>query len=181
MGLDVRAYKNIVKVEDPRVSEIDDLCKVYHGFFPEQCGSLEDGAYYKGESKWFCRLSYGSYSHFRESLAEIGGWPKMKVEKPHHSDPDFLNKDFLFRFPHAASVWNSDSEDVKGNFVELIMFSDCEGFICSDVCKKLYKDFKAHEKEAENMFSDNSYFAKFYKGLMDAFAYASKNGFVQYT
>ena len=181
MGLDVQAFRNVIKIDDPKVSEADDLCKIYHGHFPEQCGDLEDGDYYDGESQWFCRLSYGSYSRFRDLLAKIGGWPKHETPKPEYSDPDYMNKNYFYRCPYVASLYHTGKDSVEGPFVEILIFSDCEGFICAEICKKLFKDFEKFKPNAEEEFKDSPLFMEFYNGMMDAFLYGSQNGFVRYT
>ena len=182
MGLDVRALKNVKLVGDPRVSEADDLTRVYHGHFGEQCGELVDGGYYDcGDEQWFCRMSYRRYNYFRNELAKVGGWPEFKIEKPEYSDPDYENKSFYYRHPNVASIWNHDGSDVSGPFVEIICFSDCEGFICADTCKKLHLDFVEHQEKADELLKDNPGCMDMYNGLRDAFEFGSAGGFVQYT
>jgi len=182
MGLDVRALKNVKLIIDPRVGEADDLTRVYHGDFGEQCGDLKDGGYYDCEDEnWFCQMSYGRYSYFRNELAKIGGWPEYKIDKPEYSDPDYENKSFYHRHPNVAAIYNFDGDEVNGPFVEVICFSDCEGFICADVCKKLHQDFLDHQDKAEELLDGTPGFIAMYNGLRDAFEFGSQNGFVKYT
>lgn len=181
MGLDVTACKNVKLIIEPKISEADELIQVYHGHFGEQCGELQDGSYYNCEEEdWFCGMSYGSYSHFRNELAKIGGWPEYKVSKPSYDDVDYEDKRFCYDFPNVASILNHDSDEVHGAFVEVINFSDCEGFICSEFCKKLHKDFLDHQGVANEILADNSSYLKMYNGLRDAFEFGSHAGFVQY-
>jgi hypothetical protein len=182
MGLDVRAFKNVKLVSDPRVSEADDLTRVNHGAFVEQCGDLEDGGYYDCEQEgWFCRMGYGHYGRFRNELAKLGGWPEFKVMMPGYNDPDYENKSYYHRYPNVAAIYNSDGDEVNGPFVEVICFSDCGGFICADFCKKLFQDFVDHQEVANELFKDNPDYLDMYNGLRAAFKFGSNNGFVQYT
>lgn len=182
MGLDVRAFKNIGLVDDPKVSEVDGLMQPYGGHFKEQLGELVEGAYYSYEdSSWFCAMGYGRYGSFRNELAKLGGWKKRKVEKPDYSDPEFENKNYFYNYPYVADLYMQDGDSVEGNFVEVIIFSDCEGFFDTKHCKKLFKDFEMHLNKAEVIWADNPMYFNFYKGLMEAFKFGSENGAVQYT
>lgn len=182
MGLDIGAYKNVRKVD---VSELDDdeyedMQQVFCNGFKEQYSGLEVGSYYDGEYEWFCRISYGAYSLFRDRLAEIGGWNKHLVDKPHFSDNNYENKNYFHRFPHIAGVYNTGNETVDGPFVEIIIFSDCEGFIDSKNCKKLYDDFCKYEDKAKEVLHEEDRFLKFYLDLKESFKYGSQSGFVWY-
>ena len=182
MGLDVRAFKNVKLISDPKISETEDLTQVYRGHFVEQFGDLKDGGYYDSEDdRWFCRIGYGRYSYFRNELAKVGGWPEYKVDKPDYSDPDYENKSYYNRYPNLAAIYNQPGNEVSGPFVEVICFSDCEGFICADICKKLYQDFVEHQAKADELLKEIPDFLKMYNGLRDAFQFGANNGFVQYT
>jgi hypothetical protein len=176
MGLDVRAVKNAKQVEDPRVSEVDDLDQICHGHFPKQAGNLGDGDYYDGEeTEWFFNMSYGNYGAFREMLAEVAGYEKTATEKPEPGADDFENKLYFYNRPHIATAWKAE----EGPFIELIQFSDCEGYICAEICQKLYKDFSQFLPAVEAAWN----FAQVdkYKDLMAAFEFGAKNGYVKFT
>ena len=182
MGLDVRALKNIKIVEDPKVSDADDLLHAYEGQFKDQFGSLVDGAYYDFEDeKWFCRIGYGGYSNFRNELAKLGGWSKRIIEKPDYSDPDFMNKNYFYNNPYVADIYMQEGDTVDGNFVEIIVFSDCEGLIDTDNCKKLLADFESHLEKAKELWANNELYVELYTGLLNAFRFGSENGLVQFT
>lgn len=182
MGLDISAYKNVKKVD---VSELDeyereDLCKIFCNGFKDQYSSLEVGAFYDGENEHFCRIGYGGYSLFRERLAEIGGWGKHIVPNPDCSDSDYDNQSYYHRFPHIADIYHQEGDTVDGPFVEIIIFSDCEGFIDAIHCKKLYEDFCKFEEVAKVRLKDELNFMNFYKSMKEAFKFGSENGFVNY-
>lgn len=182
MGLYVRAYKNIKLINDPKVSEVDELMKPYGGSFKEQLGELVEGKYYDYEDdNWFCRIGYGGYGNFRDELAKLGGWQKRDIPKPDFSDPDYNNKDYYHRYPYVADLYMQEGDSVEGNFVEVIIFSDCEGFFDTKHCKKLLTDFETHLDKAKEMWADNPAYLKFYNGLLDAFKFGSENGAVEYT
>jgi hypothetical protein len=182
MGPGIKAVKNATLVDDPRLSEIDDLIMVYHGDFPKQCGDLKDQSYYKhDEEEWFCSMSYGRYNYFRNELAKIGGWPEVKTEKPTLDDPDYEEKSFLHRNPNIAGVYKGDDNARNWPFIEVIVFSDCEGFICTDVCKKLHQDFVTHQAKADELLKEKPDWLEMYNGMKNAFKFGSSEGFVQFT
>lgn len=178
MGLDISAYKGVKVIDNPPTNEygeVEDYDKIFHGHFPTQAGNLVDGSYYECEdSEHFFSRSYGGYGMFRNTLAWVAGYPKYEIEKPSFRDPEYNEKDFAYRFPYSYSAWNQDN----GAFKELICFSDCEGYICSEVCKKLYNDFVEHKDKAEEMLDDRDY--KGYLSLMNAFEYAMDDGYVRF-
>lgn len=178
MGLDVVAYKNISKVEDPKVSETEDLIQIYHGHFSYQAGELGDGDYYDAEDcQHFVGIGYGGYSRFREELARIAGYDPKPIDKPDYGDPEYDSKSYFHRCPHIHRAYEGEYGD-GSPFIELIAFSDCEGYICAEVSKKLHGDFKAHLDNAEKGLDEH--FFGVYKKFMSAFEYVSGNGFVRY-
>lgn len=178
MGLDVHAYKNAKLVEDPRLSEIDDLIHISAGHFPDHLCGLQDDAYYDAE---MCdasyRNGYGGHNAFREMLAKLAGYDPVFTSKPLCSDKDFINKHFEYLNPYSVGAWKSET----GAFKELICFSDCEGAIGTSLCVKLAKDFKDFEKKALSLNEENSeWFIKKYNELKKVFESASENGFVKF-
>ena len=72
----------------------------------------------------------------------------------------------------------SDELKVDIPFVELLNFSDCEGFIGPKTSAKLHADFLEWDKKAKNFDSQNSYFYETYKEWTEAFKVASDGGCV---
>lgn len=179
MGLDVYAYKNIKEVSDPKVREVDDLHQIYQGYFPHQAGNLAEGSYYSAEETG-CHVGIGyiGYSHFREWLAKVAGYEKKEIPKPEFGDDDYENKSYFHRNPHIGRVYEGEYGD-GSPFIEMIAFSDCEGFVCAEICKKLYVDFENSLESAKSEGNEN--FLKKYKEFMGVFKAASENGFVKYT
>ena len=72
-------------------------------------------------------------------------------------------------------------------FSELICFSDCEGYIGTELCCKLYKDFIDNKLLAEKKslimsekkgYAEGQWFLDQYNNFMKAFEYGSKKGCV---
>ena len=79
----------------------------------------------------------------------------------------------------AKEVWDNPKSTYP--FIEMIWFSDCEGGFDTDICKKLYNDFKSHVYIIEKIENDN-YFKEFYFKVMELFKLASENdGIVVYS
>lgn len=151
MGLDIRAYKNMKKVENAErdafgALENYDLLEIYQdviGYteqeFKGRTKGLEAGVYEYKESFGFRAGGYIRYTLFRQTLEKI--------------------------------VSNSQ-------LYEFLMFSDCEGYIGSVVSKKLAKDFKDLEVIAKEKLDEND-FEKF-MNFKSAFELASENGCVEF-
>jgi hypothetical protein len=176
MGLDIYASKNVKLIDNPTVNDAEDLDQIYHGDFPKQAGELVDRGYYDCEdSEHFLRMGYGRYGVLRNEIARIAGYKKTDIDKPDFRDEDYLNKYYFYKHPYLHDVY----EQENGAFSELIIFSDCEGYICSTVCKKLYSDFEQFLDAAKAGLDDHWF--EGYENLMAAFKYGSENGYARYT
>lgn len=170
MGLDITAYSELEEVDQANAFDEDgDLIdEKYVAFytnsdFPGHECQIKDGIAYKSkDSMGFRAGSYSGYSAWREKLAEIAGY--KNTEDPEHK----------YR-GHSLTVWRNP---VKGPFVELINFSDCEGVIGSEISKKLHNDFLEFKEVA--MSFDNEAFKKLYIEWENAFKLASNNGAVSF-
>ena len=129
MGLDITAYQKVNKSEEWfQKSGIEDfheshLFKHEHPQM-DRSPNMESGSYYVGgESYRFCAGSYSGYNKFREALSVgiLGSTPQ--------------------------EVWNNPEKYQGLPFVELIDYSDCEGFFDSEFSKKLFKDFESNEEK----------------------------------
>ncbi len=83
------------------------------------------------------RWSYSGYSAFRERLARLA-YPEAP-ELP-RADP-FLDPDKNWERRYPASAYASKQK--AGPLFELIWFSDCEGTLGYETCKKLLADLEA--------------------------------------
>lgn len=151
MGLDIKAYKNMKKVENAErdafdILESDDLLEIHQDIidytekeFRGRTKGLQSGVYEYTESDGFRAGGYIGYTLFRQKLEKI--------------------------------VSNSQ-------LYEFLMFSDCEGYIGSVVSKKLVNDFKDLELTAKEELDENDF--ETFKNFRNAFELASENGCVEF-
>lgn len=166
MGLDITAYTNVEKVapelykDEQQImekGEFYEFCwdKGWYLFwtqFPQHAKDMEVDVPYSssGQSFGFRAGSYGSYNRWRNRLAVLAGYES------------------------AEDVW--EMEDPWGKpFVELINFSDCEGIIGFELCKKLAADFIEYRGAAVKFSEENGfdeYFMLTYDHFSNAFVLA---------
>lgn len=183
MGLSISGYSKVKLIE---VSTSDNIeCKyewmednnIESGVvpylncdFPSHCTGLEDGVYTYEDCVDGGRRSYSGWSNFREVLAKnVGYTPITEDEIPSGWD-EYTKRNFLLN-PHQSRAFN-----VKGGILyELINFSDCEGVINTEMCKKIYNDlqlvdrFKLEDRDQELLYK-----------LIQAFEAGSDGGFVTF-
>lgn len=165
MGLDITAYRKLKRVKSPemegeepvnwqaechiRESDID----LTESNFPGRTDGLAPGVYTFEDKVDVYAGSYGGYNQWRDQLARHSGYPSASAV--HQAPPD------------------------EGPFVELINFSDCEGYIGASVASKLAKDFAEHQFRilAE---SENAYFIEKYLEWRKAFEMAADGGAVEF-
>jgi len=80
-----------------------------------------------------------------------------------------------------------NGEEVKMKpFYEILNFSDCEGIIGPEICKKLYEDFVNFDNKAKtyskanNQYYLNNNFYDLYLKFKEAFKVTSDNGIVSF-
>jgi hypothetical protein len=95
--------------------------------------------------------SYSGYNAWRDELAKMAGYPS------------------------AEYVWYRVT---KGPFLELINFSDCEGFIGPETAAKLARDFAEYQAKAEEL---GDYFLGKYEDFRKACEYAADGGAIQFS
>lgn len=86
----------------------------------------------------------------------------------------------LVRDDKLNDVLDEKSEKLVIPFIELIGFSDCEGYIGPIVSNKLFKDFESNrDKALEFSKSKNvDWFIRLYDDFMEGFRIASNDGAV---
>lgn len=163
MGLDVSAYKNVKRLESFEADEYGEpkdveTVQVSIAGFKERAGNIVDG-YYTYEDEYGFRVgSYSGYNNWRNELARLAGYKITKYTEMGQE-----------RECYAAGAWQSGS----GAFWELINFSDCEGVLGTEVCKKLLADFIEYDERAKTFDSD---FYERYKEWTEGMKYAAENG-----
>lgn len=164
-GLDVTAYSGLVIVESPAVLsdgtyQGKDQITLDPGNFPDRFRGLEVGKVYQFTSSFDFRAgSYSGYNAWRNELAKLAGYQaSMSVR----------NKAVELRYDET--VWKLD----HGPFWELIDFSDAEGTIGPEVCRKIYRDFVQYRDQASRV--SMPYFYESYVDWMKAFEMCANNG-----
>lgn len=118
MGLDISAYGQLVKTEEDRDNVDVSLYK--NDFIFEQSRGIEPGHYnVEGECHTFKAGSYSGYNEWRKMLSEMIGYTPEKI---------WSISQALVRDDRLNQVLDESSE-VSIPFIELIGFSDCEGYI----------------------------------------------------
>ena len=167
MGLDVTAYKNAKRLNEFTADEWGepkdiDSVQAYIADFKERAGNITDGYYTYDDSYGFRAGSYSGYNNWRDELARLAGYQNTKYDEHGYE-----------RESHAAGAWKLDG----GPFWELINFSDCEGILGTEVCKKLLADFIEYDEKAKSF---DSYFYERYKEWTEGMKYAADNGFFDF-
>ena len=168
MGLDITAYAKVTLVraiEAKDYNKDEDAQSLVdsgdHRYFCQdsddrpQSEGMPAGIYATaGASFGFRAGSYGGYNAWRNQLARL--MLDMSDEQ----------------------VWNAAEDSLAGRpFVELIDFSDCEGFIGPKTCAKLSADFANNQEKANK---GDEYFRAKYADWRKAFAIASEGGAVDF-
>lgn len=127
--------------------------------FAVQLGSLEAGRCYTYSDEFF-GFRAGSYSGYNE-------WRDDLAHTMHNVS--------------AREIWDN-LDHFKGKpFIELINFSDCEGYIGPEVAAKLYGDFAAYRptyEKAHDRVGDHVWLMQKYDDWQRAFEMAGGGGMV---
>lgn len=157
MGLDIKAFRKLRKVEDAKF---------------DKYGDLENY-----DTQW----SPGGGMRWSESI-----W-KGRGEPLNPDDVYEWNDSYEFRAGSYSSYgrWRDELEKFKGDvaFQELIDFADNEGVIGSKVSVKLLDDFYKYQDEAVEYAKTSeigSYFIENYNDFMRAFELAANEGAVDF-
>lgn len=173
MGLDVDAYYGLSKLDhlydadgepvDRKTGEwLEDAWVMFYvnPSFSNREGSIVGRvAYSYTDADDVLHMGYGSFNQWREKLAEIAGWPLSSYNR---YDTDYPS--------YAASAWNA----TEGPLWELIFFSDAEGVLGPETCKKLAADFDAITGDTSEL---EPTFSKFKDAVNRA---ANENGAIKF-
>ena len=172
MGLDI-SYASKIKFESRSISgEGDNLYLYPNDSLLDQSEGIQSGEYAcEGVQDSFRAGSYSGYGSWRRILAEMIGW---EIEDLWRSVETLVQRN-----ENLNDVLNeNDRFSVDIPFVELLHFSDCEGFIGPKTSAKLHSDFLEWDENAKNFDSQNSYFYEKYQEWTEAFKVASDGGCV---
>jgi hypothetical protein len=175
MGLDVSAYQQMRLIDacvnergeiiDPKTgNELSDTVEVWDNpDFEGRAAPLHSGNFYSyEETTEVVSHGYSGFSRWRDTLAKISGWALAEYTS-------FGVKGYS----HAASAWAA----TEGPFWELINFSDCEGFIGTEACKKLSGDFEKYKEAASN---EEENFYILYLRWKEGVSFAAENGALEF-
>jgi hypothetical protein len=166
VGLDVTAYEKVTLKQAMTIEQYNDMVDrdgepgdeyvvLYYAGFEERADGMPQGVYLdEGKSMEFRAGSYSGYNQWRANLALLVGTTDR-------------------------AVWNDPQ---PGPFVELINFSDCDGFIGPQTSAKLAADFAAWQDRAAD-FADTfsiSWWLDAYSQWRKAFELAANGGVVRF-
>jgi hypothetical protein len=160
MGLDITAYSRLVQTADPD----GEWLPATDAEFIARNDGLESTRYAAEKCLRFQAGSYGGYNQWRDQLAQLAGYPKVR-HLAGYKPPEDL---------YAAGAWAA----TEGPFWELINFSDCEGFIGPKTSAKLAADFAAFQDKADA--HPEQWFRDRYAKWRAAFELASNDGAVAF-
>ena len=166
MGLDITAVKNARLVGKMPVEKFEEklfpgcrLIYVYADYVNDGFMAAKDlspdSVYEYEDSFEFRAGSYGGYNDWREALSM-----------------------FAYNVPPSV-VWKNNDAYKDKPFYRLINFSDCEGIIGPEECKKLDKNFRDYQEAFSNS-SANEWHKEKYNEWLKAFGLAADNGFVEF-
>lgn len=170
MGLDISAYGQLVKTEDINNA---DVILYKNDIIFEQSKGIEPGYYnIEGEYHTFRAGSYSGYNKWRKLLSEMIGYTLEKI---------WSISQALIRDDKLNQILD-DRSKISIPFIELITFSDCEGYIGSIISNKLFQDFKSNREKAVNFANSKNinWFIRLYDNFMEGFRIASNNGVVKF-
>ena len=173
MGLDI-SYASKINFESRSISgEGDNLYLYPNDSLLDQSEGIQSGEYTcEGIQGSFRAGSYSGYSNWRRTLSKMIGWEIEDL---------WLHVGTLVQRNENLNDVLNESDELKVDipFVELLNFSDCEGFIGPKTSAKLYLDFLEWNEKAK--VSDpfkGGYFYETYKEWTKAFEVASDGGCV---
>ena len=172
MGLDI-SYASKVDFENRRDpdDESEDILYLYpNDSLLDQSEGIQSGEYIcEGIQDYFRAGSYSGYSSWRRTLANMIGW---EIEDLWRNVETLVQRN-----ENLNDVLNeNDRFSVDIPFVELLHFSDCEGFIGPKTSAKLHADFLEWNEKAKAV--DQGYFYERYQEWTKAFEVASDGGCV---
>lgn len=170
MGLDISYHSNIDLKNPCSDRDSADVYLYPNDMIFGQSDGIKGGEYLcEGIHDSFRAGSYSGYSSWRKTLARLIGWEVEDLWA--HVATLVQRNDNL-----NGVLSESDEFSVDIPFIELLNFSDCEGFIGPKTSAKLHSDFLEWDEKAKAV--DQGYFYEKYKDWTKAFEVASDGGCV---
>lgn len=174
MGLDIRAFNGLKKcqIQTEEAYEKYNNCSnlIPKDSIFEQSSGLSGYYLYTGEYLTFRAGPYSSYGKWRNMLGEMLGYESLEKLW------DSISRDVVI------GEMLEEKSSINSPFIELLCFSDCEGFIGPKVSRKLYDDFVEYRQRAFDYSASkkNSDWLSLYDDFLKAFKIASNNGCVEF-
>jgi len=174
MGLDI-SYASKINFERRRDPDFEEMDQNSVFLYPndsllDQSEKIKGGEYIsEGVQGSFRAGSYSGYGSWRRMLSEMIGW---EIENLWRHVATLVQRN------ENLNVVLSENDDFKVDipFVELLHFSDCEGFIGPKTSAKLHAEFLEWDEKAKTV--DQGYFYEKYQEWTEAFKVASDGGCV---
>ena len=170
MGLSIHGIKtgNQCKVID---EDYDDKYNTtWNENYKFQLGSLKENTVYEYENintTNYVHFSYSGYSRFRAYLYYLVSGKKIDELFENSELVDVLYRKWYDsgRLKKINRILDIDEENELNipPFFEMLYFSDCEGIIGPNVCKKLLRDFKSNYHLAKK---GNEYHKPYYEDMI---------------
>lgn len=180
MGLDI-SYASRINFEKRREPDFEEMHQNSVFLYPndsllDQSEGIKAGEYIcEGVQGSFRAGSYSGYGSWRKMLSELIGWEIEDL---------WRNVATLAQRSENLNDVLSESDELKVDipFIELLHFSDCEGFIGPKTSAKLHVDFLEWDEKARNfrnyqLQAQNHFYEK-YQEWTEAFKVASDGGCV---
>lgn len=191
MGLHITAYKQIKEVEETLcekcIEDDESYCTCNSDFSVDfqpaifkkhLCNLKEDAKYIAEDSETCLSMSYGSYSAFREMLAELADYED--IEKGDDIEGEtFIERSYRKHqnaYPKQAIAREYFINNLRKPFLELIFFSDCEGYIGTEYSQKLAEDFEYYAEKAKLLKDENEFFYNQYEMFRENIKLAADGG-----
>lgn len=185
MGLAIRGYSNLVKVDTVHYDEDTGEARSADGTLLENVIELppndecfvdradglyddQNALYQYGQVVRQYMGSYRTYNVWREALAQLTLAYTPVVSDPHPQWPQL----------RTLSFQEGACEAESGPFFELLCFSDCCGYIGPVTAAKLVQDFKQFRAAAVNWWGESGPDITNYDNLAVVFETAANNGAV---
>jgi len=175
VGLDIRYYTKLKDIGNaPADGGYGDGQIVFYDneYFPGRIAPWKDTILYSydcsedREERHF-RCGYTSYSVMRNKLAKLAGYTATESKEP------------MATFLYSNGVYASEC----GPLFELLNFSDCEGTIGADACKKMVPEFEElwPQIEAEHVDGPFDHFRTFCEYLRRALKAGADKGAIRFS
>ena len=191
MGISFRVYENVQLVNecDVQYDEDDEIVfpenavrvnKTNYGEFRQFGNLIDDGVYTYDNTFALVKIAYSSWSKYRNIMCM-----KMGLQ-PTESEDSYLN----IQIPYIKTMVDMCGDDNYAVFnhtrehvllSDLILHSDCDGFISTKYCRIIYNDLLKYERLYYDT-SVNDGYNTIHDNLKRTFKVAAKNnGIVRVT